>query len=56
MSDSIPDLPWQCVALDLVDYAGKGYLVTADYYSDFFEVDRLQDKAAEEVILKAHFT
>ena len=36
--------------LDLMDYAGKGYLVTVDYSSNFFEVDRLQDKAAEEVI------
>ena len=35
--------------LDLMDYAGKGYPVTVDY-SNFFEVDRLQDKAAEEVI------
>ena len=36
--------------LDLMDYAGKGYLVTVDYSSNFFEVDGLQDKAAEEVI------
>ena len=56
VSHTIPDLPWQYVALDLMDYASTGYLVTVDYYSDFFEVDRLQDKAAEEVILKAHFT
>ena len=37
-------------------YASTGYLVRIDYSSDFFEVDRLQDKAAEEVILKVHFT
>jgi hypothetical protein len=53
----IPEHPWQMVGCDLMDYAGHAYLVTVDYYSDFFEVDRLSDKTAEAVIakLKPHF-
>ena len=52
VSHPIPDLPWQYAALDQMDYAGNGYLVTADHYSHLFEVDRLRDKTAGKVIWK----
>ena len=54
----IPELPWQFVGTDLCEFEGKQYLVLVDYYSDFFELDHLQDKTAKEVIakLKSHFS
>jgi len=55
----IPDRPWQRVACDLFEYNEIDYLITVDYYSNFFEVDRLiENKKAPEIIrhLKAHFS
>lgn len=39
---------------DLMEFNGNSYMV--DYYFDFFEVDQLTNKTAEEIIykLKAH--
>ena len=53
----IPERPWQKVACDLFEFNHVDYLITVDYYSNFFEVDRLADKQAPEVIrhLKNHF-
>jgi transposase InsO family protein len=53
----IPERPWQKVACDLFEFNHVDYLITVDYYSNFFEVDRLADKRAAEVIrhLKNHF-
>ena len=53
----IPERPWQKVACDLFEFNHVDYLITVDYYSNFFEVDRLADKRASEVIrhLKNHF-
>ena len=57
ISHPIPNLPWQYLASDLFDCAGKSYMVLVDYYSDFFEVDRIDNKTSTEVIykMKAHF-
>ncbi|KAK7090822.1 hypothetical protein V1264_010573 [Littorina saxatilis] len=57
ISQPIPDLPWQFVGVDLLELNGRDYVVTVDYYSDFFEVDRIQNKTGKEVInkMKAHF-
>jgi len=45
------------VAADLFELEGKTYLVTSDYYSDFFELDHLRSPLSVCVIrkLKAHF-
>ena len=53
----IPELPWQHVACELFECDGSDYVVLVDFYSDFFEVDGLNDKRGAEVIrkLKAHF-
>ena len=53
----LPERPWQMVGCDLFDQDGQNYIVTVDYYSDFFEVDRLYSTAATSVIhkLKTHF-
>ncbi|KAL9989578.1 hypothetical protein ACROYT_G004142 [Oculina patagonica] len=57
MSPETPNRPWQRVAADLFELEGKVYLVTSDYYSDFFELDHLRSPSSISVIrkLKAHF-
>ena len=50
-------LPWEKVGADLFSWIGKDYLLTIDYFSGWWEVDRLNDTTATAVIrvLKAHF-
>ena len=57
MSHEIPSRPWQRVAADLFEHAGRTYLVSTDYFSDFFELDHLRSTTSTSVIkkLKAHF-
>lgn len=57
ISHEVPDRPWSKLGCDLFDLNQKAYLVTVDYFSDYFEIDRLFDKTGKEVIgkLKAHF-
>ena len=57
MSPETPTQPWQQVAADLFEFEGKTYLVTSDYYSDFFEFDHLRSPLPVSVIrkFKAHF-
>jgi hypothetical protein len=46
MSHSIPTLPWSKVGQDLFERYGESYLVTVDYYSDYFELDHLEGTKA----------
>ena len=57
-SHDIPNLPWTKLGTDLFSISEKNYLVTVDYYSDFFELDELKSKSAPEVIekLKHHMS
>lgn len=57
ISHKIPDRPWQTVATDLFTWNNEDYLVTVDYYSRYFELDRLHSTTAAAVIhkLKASF-
>ena len=50
-------LPWEKVGADLFSWSGKDYLLTIDYFSGWWEVDRLNDTTATAVIrvLKAYF-
>ncbi|KAF6772939.1 hypothetical protein AHF37_12719 [Paragonimus kellicotti] len=54
---SVPKRPWQHVAVDLFSHADKSYLLLVDYFSDFFEIEKLNATSAEEIIgrLKAQF-
>ena len=55
----IPSRPWQEIALDIFTIKGRNYLITTDYYSQFFEVDFLKnDLTSTNIIfkLKAHFS
>ncbi|CAI5671962.1 unnamed protein product [Oreochromis niloticus] len=48
----IPERPWQAVASDLFTWRGRDYLVVVDYYSRYFEVERLFSTTAGSVIKK----
>ena len=37
----VPRRPWGKIASDLFEVEGDHYLITADYYSDYFEIDEL---------------
>ena len=56
-SHETPSRTWQFVAADLFELNEKSYLVTVDYFSDFFELDHLRRKSSVYVIkkLKDHF-
>ncbi|CAB3984941.1 Retrovirus-related Pol poly from transposon, partial [Paramuricea clavata] len=53
----IPKRAWAKIGCDIFEFEKKSYLVTVDYYSNFFEVDRLEKLTSLAVIkkLKPHF-
>ena len=54
----VPDRPWQFVATDIFSLDNENYLVVADYYSRYFEVERLRGLKASVIIhtMKAIFS
>ena len=57
MSYEIPTRPWKMVSQDLFTYKQSDFLVTVDFYSDYWELDHLPDTTSHSVIKcsKAHF-
>ena len=57
MPHEAPSLPWEKVGVDLFSVDGKNYMVTVDYYSNFWELDRLNNQDSTVIIkkLKSHF-
>ena len=57
MSHEVPSRPWEKIAADIFTLDGKDYLVTIDYYINFWEIDRLPSTKATTTILKlkGHF-
>lgn len=57
MSHEVPHRPWQKVASDLFTYKNVDYLVTVDYYSDYYELDKLSSTKSSTIIsaTKKHF-
>ena len=47
-----PDYPWQTVATDLFMWEGQDFLITVDYYSKHFEVQKLPSTKASTIIAK----
>ena len=41
MTHDLPDRPWEKFDVDLMQLQGRDYLVTVDYYRNFWEVDHL---------------
>ena len=56
-SHEMPSRPWEKVATDLFTYNNKEFLITVDYYSNFWELDELSTTTSPAVIskLKRHF-
>ena len=52
MPHETPSRPWEQVGVDLFTLENKDYLITVDYYSNFWEVDRLTSTKTAMVILK----
>jgi hypothetical protein len=57
MSHELPSRPWEKVGVDLFTWNSNEYLVTVDYYSNFWEVDKLETTTSQAVVdkLKSHF-
>jgi transposase InsO family protein len=57
MPHETPSRPWEQVGVDLFTLDNKDYLITVDYYSNFWEVDRLTSTktAMLNLKLKNHF-
>jgi hypothetical protein len=57
ISHAVPVRAWEQVGVDLFQIGNHDYLITVDYTTNFFEIDRLETKRSSEVIykLKAHF-
>ena len=58
INHELPDRPWEKIGVDLMFVDGQHYLVTVDYYSDYFELDHMTSTNSEAVIkrLKRHFS
>ena len=52
ISHETPALPWSKVGVDLFVFENRTYLITVDYYSNFFKVDYLTSTTATAVIKK----
>ena len=52
MSHKIPELPWECVGTDLFMWNNEQYLIVVDYYSRFFEFEKLHTLTSQTVINK----
>ena len=53
MSHEVPSCPWERVGTHIFFLDGKEYLITIDYCSNFWEVDRLLDNNAKYGSTKA---
>jgi len=56
-SQNIPGRPWEKVAVDLFTLKDQIYVITVDYFSNFFEVDNLPSKKISDITycLKSQF-
>ena len=57
MPHHVPDRPWSKVGIDLFSVQDVNYVITVDYTSNFWEVDRIENTESRTVIrkIKAHF-
>ena len=52
ISHEVPKRPWEKIGVDLMVFKQQQYLVTVDYFSNYFEIDRLDGKKSSDVIYK----
>ena len=57
MPHDVPERPWAKVGTDLFSISDTSYLIVVDYYSNFWEVDKLDNTDSVTVIkkMKTHF-
>ncbi|CAB4001222.1 Transposon Ty3-G Gag-Pol poly [Paramuricea clavata] len=57
MSHEITERPWEKVGADIFTIGDNNYLVLVDYYSNFWEINRLEDTKTSACIrkIKGHF-
>ena len=57
LSHPAPSRPWEKVGVDIFTFHEQNYLITGDYMSGYFEIDRLPSKRVSDVIycLKQQF-
>lgn len=46
----VPNLPFEVVASDILDYGGESYLVLVDYLSNWIKLHKLKNKSIDEVL------
>ena len=49
VSHEVADRPWQKIGADVFTLDGTDYLCVVDYYSSYFEIDRLETKTAKGI-------
>ena len=56
-SHDVPESPWKKVRMDIFHLDDHNYLITVDYFSNYWEIDYLPDMRSETVIskVKMHF-
>uniref|UniRef100_A0A3P9MQF2 Gypsy retrotransposon integrase-like protein 1 n=1 Tax=Oryzias latipes TaxID=8090 RepID=A0A3P9MQF2_ORYLA len=52
ISHPIPERPWQVIATDLFTWNSRDYIVAVDYYSRYFEVEKIVSLTSAAVITK----
>ena len=52
MPHEVPSQPWEQRGVDLFKLNKKEFMVTVDYYNNFWEVDRLTSTTSAAIILK----
>ena len=57
LPDVLPTRPWEKVGMDLFQWNSKNILIISDYFSNYFEMNQLNNISCNEVIgySKAHF-
>ena len=57
INHEVSDRPWEKVGIDLMEIGKTQFLVTVDYYSNYWEVDEMKSVTATAIIrtFKAHF-
>ena len=50
LSHAIPNKPWRNVGMDIFTHSSINYLVIVDYFSDYFEFEKLSDMSSATVI------
>jgi len=52
ISQPTPDRLWSIVSADLFSFGGRSHLIVVDHYSDFWEIDQLDDTTSKGIVEK----